>query len=277
MTLTIHNEVEQRSDEWYALRCGVLTASAVGKLISIQRASGIEYSCDDCGAAATFPCVSKAKTKGEPAPIKTIHPARTRLVEVDNRKVFEVADDETSRALIATLVAERLAGWAEETPMTSDMWRGVEVEPIARDAYGEHWTPANEVGFMVRQEDDWTLGYSPDGLVDEDGLIECKAPRAKGQILAVLADEVPSYWMGQIQAGLLVSGRQWLDFIPYVGGLPLWVKRVYPDPQWQAVIIAACRRFERVAAEMVSEYRARTAGLPATERFDPMKVELKLA
>jgi hypothetical protein len=32
---------------------------------------------------------------------------------------------------------------------------------------------------MVREEDTGGLGYSPDGLVGDDGLIEVKAPRAK--------------------------------------------------------------------------------------------------
>lgn len=276
MTLTIHDDVEQRSPEWYALRCGIVTASVVDKLIAVRRPDATEYSCEDCGAAIGFPCVSKARTKGDPAPIKTCHPPRVRLAESDTRRVLDVADDETSRNLTATLAAERVAGWSEETPVTHDMWRGIELEPIAREAYGTHLATASEVGFMVRQEDDWTLGYSPDGLVGADGLIEVKAPRAKTQLLAVLADEVPTYNMAQIQAGLLVSGRQWLDFIPYVGGLPLWVKRVYPDPQWHAAIVAACRRFERAAEEMVAEYRARTVGLPMTERYDPMSVELKL-
>lgn len=276
MTLRTYENVDQRSDEWYALRCGVVTASVVDKLIAVRRPDAIEYDCSDCGAEVGFPCVSKAKTKGSPAPIKTAHAPRIRLAEADTRRVLDVADDDTSRSVTATLVAERLAGWAEEAPLTHDMWRGVDVEPIAREAYGEHWTPASEVGFMIRQEEDWTLGYSPDGLVGDEGLIEVKAPRAKGQVLAVLADEVPAYNMAQIQAGLLVSGRKWLDYIPYVGGLPLWVKRVYPDPQWFAAITAACRRFERTADQMIADYRSKTAGLPATERFEPMKVELKL-
>jgi hypothetical protein len=41
---------------------------------------------------------------------------------------------------------------------------------------------------------------------------------------------VPAENMAQLQAGLLVSGREWIDYISYCGGMPLWVKRVEPDP-----------------------------------------------
>jgi hypothetical protein len=82
--------------------------------------------------------------------------------------------------------------------------------------------------------------------------------------------------MAQLQAGLLVSGRAWVDFVPYVGGLPLWTKRVYPDPVWQTAIVAAVAHFETTAAELVATYTAATAGLPATERIDFNVVELKL-
>lgn len=277
MTLHVYEEVQQRTPEWFALRRGIVTASNVDKLISTGRPPADAYDCTDCGAKTGNPCLSKAKSKGTPAAIKTFHPARSVLAAAADARVLEVADDDTSRALTATLVAERIAGITEDTFISHDMWRGIDLEPIARDTYSGHHAAAEEVGFMVRREDTWTLGYSPDGLVGADGLLEVKAPRAKGHVLAVLNDEVPAFNMAQIQAGLLVSGRKWLDFIPYVAGLPLWVKRVFPDPKWHEVIVAACERFETTAAQMVADYQAKTAGLPITEPYDPMKVELTLA
>jgi len=190
---------------------------------------------------------------------------------------LKVADNEASRGLTATLVAERISGFTEDTPMTSDMWRGVDSEPIARDLYSARYAPAGEIGFMRLDEDWGTLGYSPDGLVGNDGLIEIKAPRAKTHVLTILADKVPDYYMGQLQAGLLVSGRKWIDFVSYCGGLPLWVKRVYPDPDWHEAITAAVTQFETKAAEMTAAYDIAASGLAATERIDFNNVELKLA
>jgi hypothetical protein len=187
---------------------------------------------------------------------------------------LKVADNDYSRGLTTTLAAERITGWTEETPMTSDMWRGVESEPFARELYAEHFAPVTEVGFMSRGEDGWTLGYSPDGLVGDDGLIEIKAPRAKTHLRTILADEVPTHYMPQLQAGLLVSGRKWIDFVSYVGGMPLYRKRVEPDPAWFAAITAACVAFEANVAQIVADYQQRVADMPKTERLD---FELKVA
>jgi hypothetical protein len=181
---------------------------------------------------------------------------------------LKVADNDTSRGLTETLVAERIAGWTEWTPITGDMYRGTIAEPYARDLYSTHYQQAQEVGFMHWQGDGWEIGLSPDGLVGLDGGIEIKSPRAKTHLRTILADEVPGQHIAQIQAALLVTGRAWWDFVSYCGGLPLFVKRVYPDPAWFDAITAACVAFEEKAALIVAEYRERTASMPKTERLN---------
>lgn len=215
MTLTILPDIDQRSDEWYKQRRGMVTASAVGQLLT-----------------------------------PTLKPA----------------SNDTSRNLTALLVAERITGITVETFINDDMWRGIQEEPRARAAYAEHYdVEVTEVGFMVREEKGWTLGFSPDGLVGDDGLIEVKAPRAKGHLQTILADEVPAQHMAQLQAGLLVSGRKWIDFISFHGGMPMWIRRVRRQKQWMDAIRDAVRTFEVTAAQMVADYEERTAGLPKTE------------
>lgn len=233
MTLHEYPNVTQGTDEWADLRRGILTASVVGKLLT---------------------------------------------------PTLQVADNETSRAITATLAAERVSGFTEDTPLSRDMYRGVWSEPLARDLYSGHYQQAVECGFMVRTEPmpwdpnelvrsvdeetpTWTLGYSPDGLVGDDGLIEIKAPRSKTHLLTVVAGEVPMHYVPQCQAGLLVSGRKWLDFVSYVGGMSVYVKRVHPDPMWFAAIEAACRTFETNVTALVDDYRKRVDGLPVAERI----------
>lgn len=190
---------------------------------------------------------------------------------------LKVADNDTSRALTTTLVAERITGVTEETRLTDDMFRGILSEPYARDLYSGHYQQAVEAGFFVREEDGWTLGYSPDGLVGTEGLIEVKSPRAKGHLNTILAGEVPAPYVAQCQAALLVTGRKWLDYVSFHGGMPLFVKRVYPDPQWLDAFEAACRTFEQNAVALVADYRTRIVGLPATEPIPAYaEVELKL-
>lgn len=265
MTLHVYEDLEQGTDAWLAARRGMVTASVVGRLLTLEAPSAGIVDCPKCKANAGGPCISLARK--EPTAVKTYHPERSAVV-AEMPPELTVADNDTSRAITATLAAERVAGFTENTPMSRDMYRGVWSEPLARDLYSGHYQQAVECGFMVREEDGWTLGYSPDGLVADDGLIEIKAPRSKTQLLTVVSDEVPAHYMAQCQAGLLVSGRKWLDFVSYVGGMHIYVKRVLPDLQWFAAIEAACRKFETDAAALVADYTQRVEGRPVAPRID---------
>lgn len=267
MTLRIMEDVEQGSEEWHDQRRGMVTASVVGSLLSVGKLGAIGYGCEKCHALANDPCVSLRDGK----PIKTLHPERATTAEANRATaplVIEVANNETSRSLTKLLTAERLTGFTEDTFTTADMDRGRMDEPVARDLYREHYAPVAEVGFMIRSEDGWTLGCSPDGLVGDDGMLEIKSRRQKNHLATVLADKVPEANMAQCQASLLVSGRAWLDYVSYSGGMPLWTKRVYPDQRWFDAIIQAVRTFESAAEDMANTYLSRVEGLPETERID---------
>lgn len=182
-------------------------------------------------------------------------------------KTIKPASNDHSRALTAQLVAERITGWSEEPYVSHDMLRGSLDEPVARALYAEHYgVTVDQVGLMVRDDWGFKIGYSPDGLVGDDGLIEIKSRRPKQHLATILADEVPAENMAQIQCGLLVADRQWCDYISYCGGMPMWVKRVEPDPRWHEAILTAVKQFEEAASEMVARYEAAVAGFPMTER-----------
>lgn len=182
------------------------------------------------------------------------------------------ANNDTSRTLTAQLVAERITGWTDPVYVSDDMLRGHDDEPRAVDVYAEHFASVRFSGFMVRDDWGFRIGYSPDGLVGGDGLIEVKSRRAKKQLQTILEDAVPAENMAQIQCGLLVSGREWCDYVSYCGGMPLYVKRVFPDQDWFDAILAAATAFEEAADRMFSEYERATKGLPLTERV----VELEM-
>jgi hypothetical protein len=167
-----------------------------------------------------------------------------------------------------TLAAERITGHVEPVQPSRAMERGTLDEPYARDKYAEHHAPVTELGFMVRDFGKFKIGFSPDGLVGDKGLIEIKSRAQKIQLKTVLANDVPAENLAQIQCGLLVSGRDWCDYVSYSGGMKLWTKRVYPDIGWHHAIIAAVEQFETTANEMVSAYLDATADMPDTERID---------
>ena len=264
MSLKIYEHLEQRSPEWYAARCGMVTASAVGVLVATAARDVTEYPCAECGAEAGAPCISAARKT--PTPIKTPHGPRMEARANDDRPPRLVsASGDTVDRLTYQLVGERITQRVEETPMSSAMWRGVIDEPRAVEVYAEHYAPVEPCGFMRRDEDGWTLGYSPDGLVGDDGLIEIKSRNQGRQVRTMLADEVPAENMAQIQAGLLASGREWCDYISYAGGMHLYRKRVLPDPRWFAAIETACRDFEQRAADLVDRYLKAAEGRPMAE------------
>ncbi|QYC53735.1 Cas4 family exonuclease [Gordonia phage Leroy] len=265
MTLTIHEKIEQRSEEWYEQRRGIVTASVVGNLITSRKLSAIDYDCPECGAVANSPCLGKRS----PTPIKTLHTERAEEARRhSSAPVLEVASNDDSRSLTALLVSERVTGWTYPTFVSDDMYRGIECEPIARSLYAaKESVSVSEVGFMVR--DDWgpKLGFSPDGLVEQDGLLEIKCPRPKSHMNTIIANAVPPEHMPQLQAGLLVSGRKWIDFVSFCAGMPLFIRRVYPNIEWQRIIVEAVRRFEDNAIELARIYHENATGLEATERI----------
>lgn len=181
-------------------------------------------------------------------------------------KTIKPAANVDSRAITMILAAERINGWTDDNYVTFDMARGHEIEPEARRIYSEHYAPVTECGFMVREIDGTKIGYSPDGLVGEDGLIETKSRRPKEHLSAILANAVPGENMAQLQTGLLVSGRAWIDYLSWCGGMKLWKKRIYPDQKWQDAILYAALDAEVAIETIIDRYHSGTAGMPLTER-----------
>lgn len=218
MTITIHESVEQGSDEWLALRCGVLTASEINLIMT---------------------------------------------------PTGKTANNDKSRAHVWEITAQRLTKHVEPHYVSDDMLRGIEGELYAREYYESAYGPMDQVGFITNDKYGFSLGYSPDGLIGATGLWECKSPRAKKQVETILTGEVPIDNMLQLQAGLLISERDFIDFTSFHGGLPMVTLRVYPDPVMQAAIVEAASRFEESVAENMEKWKERMGSdmrLVETER-----------
>lgn len=104
--------------------------------------------------------------------------------------------------------------------------RGHELEPRARELYCEQTgNELQQTGIILNHD----CGYSPDSLVGSAGLVEIKTKLPHLQVEVILADEIPGEHLHQCQGGLWLSEREWLDFISYCPGMPLFVKRVHRD------------------------------------------------
>lgn len=155
------------------------------------------------------------------------------------------------------LIGERITGEAAELPFsTRATERGHELEGKARELYKARTDLSyEEVGIIL----DHGIGYSPDALIGDNGLIEVKTKLPKFQVGVILSGEIPKEHIAQCQGGLWVSGREWIDFISYWPGMPLFIKRAYRD---EALI---ARIAERVATfhELLEARMAKVLGLPA--------------
>jgi predicted phage-related endonuclease len=205
---------------------------------------------------------------------------RTGLLTASEMKLvitptLKIADNDKTRAHLWELLAQRITNYVEPTFYGDDMMRGHEDEVEARRLYRANHSPTHSCGFITNDRWGFTIGCSPDDLVGDDGMIECKSRRQKYQIQTIADDEVPAEYMMQIQTSMLVAERSWLDFISYSGGLPMFVKRVEADPDTQAAIVAAATSFEERLADKLREYHATLAAMPKlipTER----RIELEM-
>lgn len=140
----------------------------------------------------------------------------------------------TSRAnYMAELICERLTGMQGASYSNAAMAWGVETEPMARAAYeGAVGSLVVETGFVPHASIQMS-GASPDGLVDEDGLVEIKCPMTATHIETLLGQSVPTKYVTQMQWQMACTGRKWCDFVSFDPRMPenmrIFIKRVERD------------------------------------------------
>ena len=150
--------------------------------------------------------------------------------------------ESTSRANYrAQLVVERITGLPAGGDYTNAaIQRGTDLEPVARVAYEvKTGSLALETGFW---HDD-NMGASPDGLIDDDGLLEIKCPSLATHFGYLKAGTVPSKYVPQIQMQMFVTGREWCDFVSFC-----------PEyPEHLRLMIVRCKRDDEYISNMVIE------------------------
>ncbi len=135
-----------------------------------------------------------------------------------------------------------------EPPKAWVLERGHAMETSARMIY-EARTGAFVTEAGVCLTDDGLFGYSTDGLVDTDGLIEIKAPIDSAKILHIIQTGDVSEYLHQMQGGMWITGRKWCDFIMYVPDLEavskdLYVRRIARDDEFIDSMVAQLTRFQ---------------------------------
>ena len=188
----------------------------------------------------------------------------------------KLADNDKTRAHVYEVAAQRITGRTEDNYMSFDMMRGHTDEILARELYARHYAPVIECGFITSDKLGFMVGYSPDGLVGEDGIIEIKSAKAKIQVQHMTDGVIPLEHYAQVQTGLWVTGRKWCDFISYSNGMKMMVVRVESDLAYHELIEQAAKLFEAKVAEVITSYVANSNGFIMADYFEPITDEIQI-
>jgi hypothetical protein len=170
-------DCEQGSDEWFAVRRGVPSASEFDSIITPKKG-------DLAAAHETY-----------------IDRLIDEAIRTDARRKFQG---------------------------TADTDRGHELEPEARELYAfmRDVEPVT-VGFVLRDAGD--AGCSPDSLIASIGGLEIKCPDGPQHVGYLRAGILPDKYKPQVHGNLLITGREWWDFMSYCPGHRPLIVRVTPD------------------------------------------------
>jgi len=125
---------------------------------------------------------------------------------------------EPAKRLAVSIAVQQITGEIEESSYKNEhMERGHEQEPIARQLY-ESVTYQNVANGGFFGSD--FVGCSPDGLLEDDGLIEIKSVIASTHYATLKRARIDPAYRWQCIGNLKLTGRNYLDFISYCSTFP---------------------------------------------------------
>jgi len=199
--------------EWRRLRLGDVTASNFHKLLTKPPATGIyrvtgsrgEWYVEGGEIGRSGACARKADAE-----------------ELKRELVAEWQEthwSDTAEQYLDDNLAELWTGQPmDEIRSAATDW-GTEVEPLAvselRDLYrGSFQSPEGELAYIHHPTEPF-IGCSPDGFIDDDGVIEIKCPYNSGKWVRAYRKglRLPSEYIPQVQGQMWITGRQWCLFV----------------------------------------------------------------
>lgn len=155
------------------------------------------------------------------------------------------------------LALEQITGRkAEHSFRNDDMDRGHEQEPLARMLYEEQFfVDVTNGGFF-----DWgTHGDSPDGLIDQDGVLEIKSVIASTHEANIKRGKPDPAYKWQLVGHFDGTGRDWVDFASFCSD--------YPD-HLQLVVYRTYRNEVEAELAQLEERRAEFLELVQTKTYE---------
>lgn len=145
---------------------------------------------------------------------------------------------------------------ADATFENWQMREGHVQEPIARAAYESRTgNLVDEVGAFATDDD--LFLYSPDGVIDNDGLLEVKSLFSPERIMTIVGNGDTSDFEDQCMFGLWLTGRQWIDLVVWVPSLNhMVIKRITRDEDAIEALEADLMAFSRLVTQYETKLRA---------------------
>lgn len=171
----------------------------------------------------------------------------------------------TRQSYMDQLVAERITGLPCGDSFESDaMTWGKDTEPLARSSYeAEKGVLVDEVGLIDHPVIAFAAA-SPDGLVNDDGILEIKCPKSRTHTAYLRDREVPAKYLPQIMFQLACTGRKWADFVSF--------DPRFQDPKLRMMVVRVERddkliaKIESEVAKFLSEVERAVSSLAAAEK-----------
>ena len=154
---------------------------------------------------------------------------------------------------------ERIGGSAPSKFQNAAMRTGTEQEPFARAMYeARTGHMVDEAGFYL--SDDAVFGLSPDGLIDDDGVLEIKTMVSSDTLFTAVADGDVSAYMDQCHGYLWLLGRQWVDLVLWAPDLNhMGIKRITRDEDAIEAMEADLIAFAKLVTQYENTLRAALA------------------
>ena len=183
--------------------------------------------------------------------------AKIGRVSTSNFSKLLAAGEQKGRAkLLRELAAEVMTGEPTDGYESKEMGLGKQMEPEVRDWYARtRFADVRQVGFVFNPA--VGAGWSPDGLIGEEGALELKWHRRDVMIAMLEKGTFPGEHRAQVHGALWVGRRRWIDYVAYSHPkLPKYVVRLERDDVYCKEIANEVERFNWELAQLVKKIRA---------------------
>lgn len=158
----------------------------------------------------------------------------------------------TRQAYLHKLAGEAITGEMAEGYSNAHMERGKEMEAQARATYEfVSDVECQSVGFIRNGR----KGCSPDALIGDAGMLEIKTKLPHLMVATLVRGGMPPEHKAQCQGQLWVSEREWVDFVAFWPGFPLFVHREFRDEAYIANLSVEIDRFNADLDQVVAFVR----------------------